>query len=90
MHVVIICRDKPGHLEVRKTSRETHLAYIRETGVVEQAGPFLDDEGEMCGSMLILDVPDLAAAEAWAAHDPYKAAGLFESVSVQPWKRVIG
>ncbi|BAQ71201.1 Ycii-related protein [Rhodovulum sulfidophilum] len=90
MYFVLICRDKPGHLEIRKANREAHLAYVAETGVVVQAGPFLDEAGEMCGSLVILDVEDKAAAEAWAANDPYAGAGLFESVSVQAWKKVVG
>jgi uncharacterized protein YciI len=50
----------------------------------------LDGDGNMCGSLLILEVPDMAAAEAWAASDPYSKAGLFESVTLKAWKRVIG
>ncbi len=86
----VICRDRPDHLAVRQANRDAHLAYLRETGVVQQAGPFLDDEGAMCGSLLILDVADRAAADAWAAQDPYARAGLFESVTIQAWNRVIG
>lgn len=44
----------------------------------------------MCGSLVILDCADRAAAEAWVAGDPYGIAGLFESVTVTEWKRVIG
>ena len=90
MLVALIARDKPGALDVRKANREAHLAYVRETGVVQQAGPFLDGNGEMCGSLLILDVPDMAAAEAWAADDPYARADLFASVELSAWKKVIG
>jgi uncharacterized protein YciI len=57
--------------------------------VVSQAGPLLDDAGEMIGSLVILDVADMAAAQAWAANDPYAKAGLFESVDLIPWKKVI-
>ena len=85
----LVCRDKPGHLDTRKANRADHLAYIEATGCVVMAGPFLDG-GEMCGSLVILDRPDLAAAQDWAAADPYAKAGLFESVSVQEWKKVIG
>lgn len=85
----VICRDKPGHLETRKANRDAHLAYLAETGVA-QAGPFLDTDGQMCGSLLILDVADHAAAKAWVAGDPYGKAGLFESVTIDEWKRVIG
>ncbi|WP_414899010.1 YciI family protein [Rhodovulum sp. YEN HP10] len=90
MYFALICRDKPGHLETRKANRDAHLAYVAATGVVVHAGPFLDEAGEMCGSLVILDVADKAAAEAWAANDPYAGAGLFESVSVQAWKKVVG
>lgn len=90
MRVALICRDKADHLDVRKANRDAHLAYIKETGVVEMAGPFLDDNGTMCGSLIILDVADVAAAEQWAQNDPYANAGLFESHSTQAWNKVIG
>ncbi len=90
MRFALICRDKPGALQTRVDNRSAHLAYIDNTGVVEMAGPFLDEAGQMCGSLVILDVADKAAAEAWAAGDPYGKAGLFESVTVLAWKKVIG
>ena len=62
MRVALMTRDKPGALQIRLDTREAHLAYIKETGVVEMAGPFLDEAGQMCGSMIVLDVADLAAA----------------------------
>lgn len=90
MRATLICLDKPGNEEVRKATREAHLAYIQATGVVEMAGPFLSPEGGMTGSLIVLDVPDLAAAEAWAEGDPYAKAGLFASVDIRAWKKVIG
>lgn len=90
MHIALICTDKPGHLETRLANREAHLAYVAETGAVILGGPFLDDKGDMCGSFLVLDVPDREAAEVWAAGDPYARAGLFESVTMKGWKRTIG
>ena len=89
MPYAVICRDKPGALQTRLDNRAAHLAYIEETGIVAMAGPFLED-GQMCGSLVILDTDSLDAAKAWAAGDPYSHAGLFESVSVQEWKKVIG
>ncbi|NGM44476.1 YciI family protein [Rhodobacter sp. SGA-6-6] len=90
MRVALICIDKPGALEIRKANREAHLAHIRDSGVVEMAGPFLSDSGEMCGSLVVLEVPDLQAAKDWAAADPYAKAGLFQSVDIREWKKVIG
>ena len=90
MRFAIITKDKDGALQLRLNNREAHLAYIKETGVVEMAGPFLNQLGEMHGSMIILDVADFAAAEAWADNDPYAKAGLFEKVRIEEWKKVIG
>ena len=89
MLVALIARDKAGALEIRKANREAHLAYAAESGLVSQAGPFLDDEGNMCGSLLIPDVEDMAAAQGFADNDPYAKAGLFESVTLTAWKKVI-
>lgn len=90
MRFAIICQDKPGHLQTRLDNRAAHLAYIQATGCVEMAGPFLDSQGQMSGSLLILDLGSLAEAEAWATADPYGKAGLFASVAVSEWKKVIG
>jgi uncharacterized protein YciI len=90
MLYALICDDRPGAFEVRKANREAHLGYIRETGVVAQAGPLLDADGAMAGSLVILDVADRAAAEAWAAGDPYAKAGLFAQVAIRPWNRMVG
>ena len=88
-HFALICRDKPGAVEVRKANREAHLAYVAETGAVLFGGPMLSD-GQMCGSLLVIEADDMQAARAWAAADPYALAGLFESVEMTEWKKVIG
>ncbi len=90
MLVAVICTDKPDALHVRMANRNAHLSYIDKTGVVAQAGPFLDSDGQMCGSLVILDVVDIGAAKSWAENDPYAKAGLFEKVRIEQWKRVIG
>jgi len=90
MLIALIGKDKDGALRTRMDNRDAHVAYIKESGVVAQAGPFLNESGEMCGSLVILDVEDMAAAEAWAAGDPYGKAGLFVSVELTQWNKVIG
>ena len=90
MLFALICTDKPGAIETRKANRDAHLTYLKDTGVVMQAGPFLDAEGIMCGSLLILDVPDLQAAKDWADNDPYAKAGLFDDVRIEAWNKVVG
>jgi uncharacterized protein YciI len=88
MLIALIARDKAGALQIRKDTREAHLAYLQSTGVVSQAGPLIVD-GDMAGSLVILDVADMAAAEDWAANDPYAKAGLFDSVELIEWKKVV-
>ena len=90
MLVALHCTDKPGHLDVRKANRDAHLAHIKDSGIVAMAGPLLDDAGDMAGSLIVLDVDDFAAAQAWADADPYKAAGLFESTILKVWNKVVG
>lgn len=87
---VISWMDKPGHLPVRMASREAHLEYVRETGVVRLGGPFLGPDGDMAGSMLVIEAEDLETANAWHALDPYRAAGLFETSEVKPWRITVG
>jgi len=90
MLFALICHDKPGARALRMDTRADHLAHVERSGVVVQAGPFLDDDGGMIGSLVILDVADRAAAQAWADADPYARAGLFDRVEIMAWTRVIG
>ena len=89
MLIALIARDKAGALQTRKENRADHLAYIEATGVVAQAGPLIDD-GEMAGSLVILDVDSMDDAQEWADNDPYAKAGLFSGVELVEWKKVIG
>lgn len=86
----LICTDKDGGLEIRKENRAKHLDYVEETGIVAMAGPFLDADGNMSGSLVILDVDNRIEAEAWAKGDPYAIAGLFAKVRIEAWKKVVG
>lgn len=90
MRVALITLDKPDALQTRLDNRDAHLAYIAETGVVEMAGPFLDPDGKMTGSLIIMNVDTLSDAQTWADNDPYAKADLFEKVRIEEWKKVIG
>jgi len=91
MLYAIQCQDKPGAVDLRLETREAHLAYVAETGCVRLAGPILaEDESTMIGSLIVVEVASLSAAKDWAQSDPYAKAGLFQNVSVQPWKWVVG
>lgn len=90
MLFVIRTIDKKGHLSVRQENRPAHVEYLKSIGdQLFAAGPLLDDSEQMCGSVIILDVPDRAAAERFAAGDPYAGAGLFDQVTIDRWNRVL-
>lgn len=90
MLYAFICTDKPNSLEKRLENRPAHLAWLEVTVGVFAAGPILDRQGNACGSLLIVEHNDIDAAKAWSEQDPYSIAGLFESVEIRPWKKVVG
>ncbi len=89
MLFALICTDRPGALERRLAQRPAHLAHLeRHVAQLVEAGPLLDPQGNPCGSLFVLDMADRAAAEAFAAADPYAAAGVFESAVIRPFRAV--
>lgn len=89
MLFAVVATDKENSLALRMATREAHLAYARESGVIRLGGPFLDANGDMAGSLIIFEAENLEAATAWHANDPYVKAGLFASSFVRPWKSTI-
>jgi uncharacterized protein YciI len=89
MLFALICTDKPASLDLRLATRPQHLAYIETyADRIVQAGALLDTDQRACGSLLIIDVEDSAAAAGFAEADPYAKAGLFESVLIRPYRQV--
>jgi uncharacterized protein YciI len=88
---VLHCLDKADSLDLRMATRERHLAWVQtRLSDIKIAGPMLDAEGQMAGSMFILDVADRAAAEAFSAADPYTQAGLWGRVELNAVKVSFG
>lgn len=79
--------DKTGS-DIRKALHEEHVAYLTEHGdSVMVRGPLVTDDGEIRnGSVLLLDFPDIEAARAFWAAEPYSRAGLYESVEFYAWR----
>jgi len=90
MPVALIAKDKPDLLSVRTETRPDRVAYLKSHDSVEQAGAILDDAGAMCGSLIVLNVADMAEAEAFVEGDPYGKAGLFDRVDQVSWNLGIG
>jgi uncharacterized protein len=87
MLFALICTDKPGSAELRTNTRPDHVAYLNSLGdKMKLAGPFLDDAGNAMGSLVVVEAESRSDAEAMAASDPYKKAGLFASVEIRAWR----
>jgi uncharacterized protein YciI len=91
MPYMIYCLDKPGHAHVRADNRAAHLDYLKKwTDKLIAAGPLLTDDGSgMVGSLILMDLKDRGEADTFLAGDPYGKAGLFASVTVRSWKKVL-
>jgi uncharacterized protein YciI len=88
MLYALICRDKPGRLQTRLDNRPDHVAFLRklnEAGTLKFAGPFLDEEGNPTGSLVVIEAADRMEAASIGAEDPYAKAGLFETVRIRAW-----
>ena len=96
MYFAIFATDRADHVALRLETRETHRAYLRDRAAhpqvtVMHGGPTLAADGDtMNGTLLIVEAPSLAAAEAFAAEDPYRQADLFSDVQIRPWAWTLG
>jgi len=95
---VILGKDAPGSLEVRRRVRPQHLERVgalADAGRVAIAGPCpVADSPEpgpqgFSGSVIIAEFESLEAARAWVAGDPYVTQGVFESWEVRPFIKVL-
>ncbi|MFT6636727.1 MAG: hypothetical protein ACJAUE_002649 [Alcanivorax sp.] len=98
MLYAIISEDVPDSLPLRKQARPAHLARLEalcDQGRLQLAGPHpaidSDDPGPagFTGSLVIAEFESLSDAQAWADADPYMDAGVYASVTVKPFKRVL-
>lgn len=79
--------DRPDAADVRTAAHPEHAAYHEGRGNLV-GGPLLDADGDPCGTLIIFEAADLAAAEAMIADDPYVRTALFESTSVRRFTAV--
>ena len=92
----IVGQDIPNSLELRKASRPAHVARLQQLqkeGRLLLAGPFpavdSNDHGAagFTGSLIVAEFNTLSEAQSWANDDPYLKAGIYQSVSVKPFKK---
>ena len=98
MLYAIICEDMPGTLAKRLANRPAHLERLKalhEAGRLVLAGPHpaieTPDPGAagFTGSLIVAEFASRDAAIAWAAEDPFAAAGVYARVTVKPFRKAL-
>jgi uncharacterized protein len=98
MFYAILCVDVDDSLALRAETRPAHIARLqalRDQGRLLLAGPHpaIDslDPGPagFTGSLIVAEFESLEDARAFADADPYVAAGVYQSVTVKPFKKVL-
>lgn len=97
MFYAIISQDVENSLEKRQSVRTDHIARLKalqDEGRMLLAGPHpaIDNEDPgpagFTGSLIVAEFDSLEDAQAWADADPYIKAGVYEKVTVKPFKKV--
>jgi uncharacterized protein YciI len=85
-------RDRPGSVDLRHELLEEHWSYMdRYAKEMIARGPTLADDGDTpTGSVHILDLPDPAAARAFAFDEPNYQAGVYRDVLLRRWRNTLG
>ncbi len=90
--------DVPDSLDRRMAARPAHLRrleQLRDQGRLVLCGPFpaadTEDPGPagFSGSLIVAEFNSLDEARAWADADPYVATGVYASVDVRPFRKVL-
>ncbi|EIC85569.1 YciI family protein [Serratia sp. M24T3] len=98
MLYMIYSEDVHDSLEKRRIARPAHierLQKLKDMGRVLVGGPLpaIDSEepgdAGMTGSLVIAEFESLEAAQSWAEVDPYMLAGVYQKVTVKPFKKTI-
>ncbi|NKB38198.1 MAG: YciI family protein [Gammaproteobacteria bacterium] len=98
MYYSIYSEDCENSLEKRKAARTEHMARIEhlyEEGRLLLAGPHPNiDSNEpgpagFSGSLVVAEFASLQEAQEWAKNDPFQLTGVYEKVSVKPFKLIL-
>ncbi len=80
--------DKPEGPEIRAANRDAHEAYLDEHGTsIMCRGPMLADDGASpLGSVILMDIPDMAAGRALLEKEPFFKADCYQDITFHRWR----
>jgi len=98
MWYAIMAEDAPDSLEKRLQARPEHLSRLtslQDAGRLLLAGPFpaidSNDPGSngYSGSLIVAEFNSLDEAREWASHDPFTINGVYQQVTVKPFRKTL-
>jgi uncharacterized protein YciI len=92
-YFVVHALDASGKEEARAANRPAHRDRLRRHDhplAVRVGGPLLDDDGRMCGTMLVIEADSRKAVENYIAGDPYALAGVYGTVEIHQYAWGLG
>ncbi len=89
MLYIIYQEDRADGAAIRAAARDEHFAYLdKHEDILVLGGALMAEDGATrTGSVLIVNVPSMADAEAFSESEPFRKAGLFSSVKVSRMRR---
>lgn len=95
MYFVIFGTDKPGVAQQRHDTMGDVASYNKDqsshpTVNTHIAGPTLDEDGNINGTLTIIEAPSIDAARDFLENHPLQKLGLLEDVCIRQWDWRIG
>ncbi len=95
MYFAIFGTDKQGVTQQRQDMVDDVASYNKDqsshpTAITHCAGPTLDDDGNINGTLTIIEAPSIDAARDFLANHPLQKLGLLEDVCIRQWDWRIG
>lgn len=91
MYFLVYTQDRENSEIIRKANRVDHHTWLRQSTeiVIHMAGPWMDDEERMLGSVMVVEADNKQVVENWLLEDPYRHVDLVASAKVIPFNWAI-
>ncbi|EKD91755.1 MAG: hypothetical protein ACD_29C00401G0001 [uncultured bacterium] len=89
-YYVFYCEDAPNSEEIRKAVRPAHLARLQVLSDTEKllvAGPLIQENNIVFGSLIIAKFENLDQAKEWIAADPFVAVAVYQNITVKLFRQ---
>lgn len=89
MQFIVMGLDHPNALDRRMAARQAHIdvcGVMKADGRMLYGVALLGADGNMCGSMLVLDMPDRNAVDEYLKTEPYVLGNVWGDIKVTACK----